>query len=119
MASAGDGTKVAPELVVSVPGQVEATAFGLSLRIEVPAVSVDPNPVPVTALLRSWKPGDRVKVNHSSRPRKVKEVLEHMKVTGTSRLNWPVLEFAGRIVWMRGIELEPEPEISVVATLLD
>jgi len=118
VASAGDGTKVAPELIVSVPGEVEATAFGLSLRIEVHAVSAGPNPVPVTALLRSWKPGDRVKVNHSSRPRKVKEVLEHMKVTGTSRLNWPVLEFAGRIVWMRGIELEPEPEISVVATPL-
>ena len=46
-----------------------------------------------TALLRSWKPGDRVRVRYSSRPRKVKEVLERMKVTDRAAplgrsLNW-------------------------------
>jgi tRNA(Ile)-lysidine synthase len=116
-ASESDSTKVAPGLTVPVPGEVRATAFGVNLRIEVQSASIAP--IPTTALLRAWKAGDRVKVNHSSRPRKVKEILEHMKVTGTSRLNWPVLEFAGQIVWMRGIELEPEPGVKVIAIPLD
>jgi tRNA(Ile)-lysidine synthase len=69
-----------------------------------------------TAKLRNWRPGDRVRLRYSGSPRKVKEVLERMRVTGSSRLVWPVLEAGGRIVWMRGVELEPEPGILVVAT---
>jgi len=49
----------------------------------------------------------------------VKQVLERLRVTGTGRELWPVLELDGRIAWMRGVELEPEPGIAVVATLLD
>jgi tRNA(Ile)-lysidine synthase len=66
------------------------------------------------AKLRNWKPGDRVQLRYSSGPRKVKEVLERLKVTGSSRAFWPVLELDGRIVWMRGVELEPVPGIRVV-----
>jgi tRNA(Ile)-lysidine synthase len=114
-----NGTKVAPELTVSVPGEVDAPVFGLRLRILVSAAPVRRNRLPEFALLRAWKAGDRVRVHHSSRVRKVKEVLEHMKVTGSSRLNWPVLEYDGRIVWMQGIELEPEGDIRIVALPLD
>jgi len=71
------------------------------------------------ALLRSWKPGDRVRVKHSNGPRKVKEVLERMKVTGSDRVGWPVLEFDSRIIWMKGIELQPEPGIEVFVTPLE
>jgi hypothetical protein len=46
----------------------------------------------------------------------VKEVLERMKVTGSDRTMWPVLEYAGRIVWMKGVEVEPEPGIGIVVT---
>jgi tRNA(Ile)-lysidine synthase len=113
--STADSTKVATQLAVCVPGEVEAPAFGLRLRIGVSAAPAGQSHLPRVALLRAWKPGDRVRVHHSSRVRKVKEVLEHMKVTGSSRLNWPVLEYDGRIVWMQGIELEPEAGILVVA----
>jgi tRNA(Ile)-lysidine synthase len=71
------------------------------------------------AKLRNWKPGDRVQLRYSSGPRKVKEVLERLKVTGSSRALWPVLELEGRIVWMRGVELEPAPGIRVVAAILE
>ena len=54
-----------------------------------------------------------VHLRYSSGPRKVKEVLERMKVTGSERAKWPVLEVAGRIVWMRGVELEPDPGIRI------
>ncbi|MGD0631499.1 MAG: tRNA lysidine(34) synthetase TilS [Terracidiphilus sp.] len=68
------------------------------------------------AVLRNWRPGDRVRLRYSGGPRKVKEVLERLRVTGSSRMRWPVLEAGGHIVWMMGVELEPEPGIRVVAT---
>ena len=58
-------------------------------------------------------------LRYSSGPRKVKEVLERLRVTGTSRALWPVLELDGRIVWMRGVELQPEPGIAIEAIFPD
>jgi hypothetical protein len=46
-------------------------------------------------------------------------VLERLRVTGTSRTLWPVLELEGRIVWMRGVELQPEPGITFEAKLFE
>ena len=57
-----------------------------------------------------------MRLRYSSGPRKVKEVLERMKVSGAERAAWPVLEYAGRIVWMKGVEVEPEPEIAIEVT---
>ncbi len=94
-----------PEYLAPVPGEIEAPAFGIRLRIKVSAPAVAGQ----SAMLRNWKPGDRVRLRYSSGPRKVKEVLERLKVTGTARTLWPVLELGERIVWMRGAELEPEP----------
>jgi tRNA(Ile)-lysidine synthase len=114
-----NSTKVALEYTVTVPGEVEAAAFSIHLRIDVTACPAPSDPSHKPALLRAWKSGDRVRVRHSSGPRKIKEVLERMKVTGSSRTAWPVLEIDGRIVWMKGIELEPEPGIEVFATPLE
>jgi tRNA(Ile)-lysidine synthase len=72
-----------------------------------------------TATLRNWRPGDRVRLRYSSGPRKVKQVLERLRVTGSGRAVWPVLEVEGRIVWMQGVELEPELGIRVTANGLD
>ena len=73
-------------------------------------------PCCMTARLRNWRPGDRVRLRHSGGLHKVKEVLERLRITGSGRALWPVLEVDGRIVWMKGVELEPEPGIGVVAT---
>jgi len=101
-----------PEYRVAVPGEVVAEALGIRLRIEAEAVGR-------TALLRNWKPGDRVRPRYTSAPRKVKEVLERLRVTGSARRIWPVLEVEGRIVWMQGVEVEPEAGIAVTAVCLD
>jgi tRNA(Ile)-lysidine synthase len=107
-----------PEYTGTIPGEIDAPGFGLRLSIHIANAAVS-SPVssaegqgigpgrPVN--LRNWKPGDRVTLRHSNGPRKVKEVLDRMRVTGSSRLLWPVLELNGRIVWMRGVELQPEP----------
>jgi tRNA(Ile)-lysidine synthase len=93
-------------------------AFGLRLRVQLSAVGQVADGGQ-TALLRNWKPGDRVLLRHSSGPRKVKEVLERLRVTGSGRALWPVLELDGRIVWMKGAELEPEQGMEIAATPLD
>jgi tRNA(Ile)-lysidine synthase len=111
-----------PEHRTAIPGEIEAPEFAVRLCIErcAPAGAVgrtqSPNgQAPQTAVLRNWKPGDRVRLRYSSGPRKVKEVLERMRVTGTERTLWPVLEVAGRIVWMRGVEVEPDSDLKISA----
>jgi tRNA(Ile)-lysidine synthase len=103
--------ELAPEYTVAIPGEVAALAFGLLLKIEVNESGKSTEAR--SATLRNWKPGDRVQLRHSSGPRKVKEVLERIKVTGSSRVLWPVLELNGRIVWMQGVEVEPESGIRI------
>jgi len=100
-----------------IPGEIVAPAFGLRLRIDLAQPSAT-HAAP-TAHLRNWRPGDRVRLRHSGGPRKVKEVLERLHVTGSSRALWPVLEVAGHIVWMKGVELEPEQGIAVTPSSLD
>lgn len=113
---AGGATEL-PEYHLAVPGEVEAPAFGLRLRIEAAGSNERGEEIgrPVLATLRNWKPGDRVRLRHSSAPRKVKEVLERMRVTGTARAVWPVLEWDGRIVWMQGVDVEPKSGLAVSA----
>ena len=117
-AGAGPKSKTAEApLGTSVPGQIDAPAFGLTLKIDLHGVK--PLSGPTTATLRNWRSGDRVRLRYSSGPRKVKEVLEQLRVTGSERAVWPVLEFDGRLIWMQGVELEPEPGLIVTARPLD
>ncbi len=100
----------AEPVVALVPGTLKG--FGVRLAVETDAAQAG------KATLRGWKPGDRVRLRYSSGPRKVKEVLERMRVTGSDRAGWPVLELGGQVVWMRGVELETEPGVRVAASLL-
>jgi tRNA(Ile)-lysidine synthase len=110
-----------------VPGELIAPELGLRLRIVVtesqpgpdsgaatafPSADSAPSGAP-QATLRPWKAGDRVRLRHSSGLRKVKEVLERLHVSGSARGDWPVLELDGRILWMQGVDVEPEPGIRV------
>ncbi len=128
----GRGTRaLSSEYTATIPGVIDAPAFGIQLRIEIRGPKArrtatdDATPNgssglrAKTAILRNWKPGDRVRLRHSAGPRKVKEVLERLRVTGSDRMLWPVLEINGKIVWMRGVELEPDPEMILLAVFAD
>jgi tRNA(Ile)-lysidine synthase len=120
--SAGGVEEAVPVYTAAIPGEIDGKAFGVWLKIELvgSAVGNESQSASVkTGELRNWRPGDRVHLRYSGGPRKVKEVLERLRVTGSSRAVWPVLEVGGRIVWMKGVELEPEQGIAVVATDLD
>jgi tRNA(Ile)-lysidine synthase len=120
ISSSGEAETV-PEYVGVIPGEIAAPAFGVLLRIAATYADGDEGSAGPgrSATLRNWRPGDRVRLRYSGGPRKVKEVLERLRVTGSSRTVWPVLDVDGRIVWMKGVELEPEPGLTIVATDLD
>ncbi|MGD0482815.1 MAG: tRNA lysidine(34) synthetase TilS [Terracidiphilus sp.] len=116
------------QYTVAIPGDLDAPEFGVRLRIALTNHEalengqevhengrVGGSVLPQTATLRNWKPGDRVRLRYSSGLRKVKEVLERKHVTGTERVLWPVLEAGGRVVWMKGVELEREPGLAITA----
>jgi tRNA(Ile)-lysidine synthase len=96
------------EFVLPVPGNVEA--FGWRFRAEGDGEA---------AVVRNWRAGDRVTLRYSSGPRKIKEVLERLKVTGTARAEWPVVAWRGQIVWMRGAELAAVAGIVVHAKKIE
>ncbi|MBS1806518.1 MAG: tRNA lysidine(34) synthetase TilS [Acidobacteria bacterium] len=96
-----------------VPCVLDAPTYGYRIRLDFLPTSSSSSGTGTTAVLRSWKPGDRVHLRYSSGPRRVKEVLERMKVTGRDRVFWPVLEVGGHIRWMRGVELEPDPDLRI------
>ncbi len=127
-----------PRYTVAIPGVIDAPEFGVRLSIELGNDRARANGAPgygheapgngpevaengrgggearpQTATLRNWKPGDRVRLRYSSGLRKVKEVLERKHVTGTERALWPVLEAGGRVIWMKGVELEHEPGLAI------
>lgn len=101
-----------------IPGVLSAPELGCRIRIDLNPQAGGRQEAERRAVLRTWKAGDRVRLRYSSGPRKVKEVLERMKVTGEERTSWPVLEIAGRIAWMRGVEVEPDSAIRIVAERL-
>jgi tRNA(Ile)-lysidine synthase len=107
----------APEYRGEIPGEIDGPAFGVRLEIKPASAEAGKNDQDGGALqaavLRNWRPGDRVRLRYSGGPRKVKEVLERMRVTGSGRGLWPVLDVGGRIVWMKGVELEPEAHLEI------
>ncbi|HVW77116.1 MAG TPA: tRNA lysidine(34) synthetase TilS [Alloacidobacterium sp.] len=99
------------EYTIPIPGEVVAEGFGFRFIASVPEIQGSPHP---PAILRVHKAGDRVKLRYSSAPKRVKEVLERMQVPPAERKNWPVLEWKGEIVWIRGVEVDSRSQLTVI-----
>ncbi|MGC1294740.1 MAG: tRNA lysidine(34) synthetase TilS [Alloacidobacterium sp.] len=99
----GAGDEKLPEYEVPVPGEVTAEAFGFRL---IAHVSGNRDLASAQAKLRVHKAGDRVHLRYSSGLKRIKEVLERLKVPPDQRRKWPVLEWQGEIVWMQDAEVE-------------
>lgn len=97
----------AAPMEVAIPGEV--AALGVRLRL-LPVTKVG-RTNPTTAMLRPPKVGDRVKIRYSRGAKPLKEIFERMQVEAEARKSWPLLEWEGRIVWIKGVEVEPETEL--------
>ena len=92
-----------PEYEFLIPGEIRAPEYGVCLRGESAAIA---HPATLRATLRPWKAGDRVTLRSSRGPKKVAAVLDRLHVVGAARRNWPVVESEGKIVWMRGVDVD-------------
>ena len=102
-----------PAYAFPIPGEIRAPEYGLCLH----GARTQDDQATASAVLRPWKAGDRVTLAHSRGPKKVAEVLDRLHVLGGARKNWPVVEWEGKIVWMRGVEVEA-PEFVFTAQFL-
>jgi tRNA(Ile)-lysidine synthase len=55
-----------------------------------------------TLRVRNWRPGDRFWPAHTKAPKKMKELLQELKVKEPERGLWPVIVCGNEIVWVRG-----------------
>jgi tRNA(Ile)-lysidine synthase len=103
--SPAKGIPPAPTYELPVPGTVEAPAFRARFIATWPEELSQPNSVtgPPCASVRAWQPGDRVELQHSRGPKKVKEILSRMQIPAEDRAAWPVVTWHGNIIWMRGV----------------
>ena len=97
-----------PELVVPVPGMLEAEEYGYRVTVS------GSLPKGATLLLRTPRAGDQVRLQHSSGVKTVKEVLERRGLSAAERRIRPVLAIGSGIVWMSGVEVEATPDLQVV-----
>lgn len=98
--------------ILAVPGTVRVpeagTWFEATLVPENRRAGYNPDQMLDPALLqqeltvRSWRAGDRYWPAHSKSPKKIKELLQERKLTGTERKLWPVVASGQEIVWVRG-----------------
>ncbi len=100
------------EYKLAVPGTIRVAEIGACFEaLLVPgsaATGYNPDQMLEPALLqkdltvRNWRAGDRYWPAHSKAPKKIKELLQERKVTGTERRLWPVVVSGQEIVWVRG-----------------
>lgn len=96
-----------PELVVPVPGVLEAAEYGYRVT------TVGRLPSGITLVLRTPQPGDQVRLPHSRGVKTVKEVLERHGLSAAQRRVCPVLAAGSSILWMSGVEVEWTPDLQV------
>src|SRR5439155_1758367 len=52
--------------------------------------------------VRNWRAGDRFWPAHTKSPKKIKELLQELHITGSERKLWPVVVQGADVVWVRG-----------------
>jgi tRNA(Ile)-lysidine synthase len=96
-----------PELVVPVPGMLEAPEYGFRV------ITAGGLPSGATLVLRTPRAGDEVRLPHSRGVKTVKEVLERRGLSAAERSACPVLAVGNGILWMGDVEVEWTPGLQV------
>jgi tRNA(Ile)-lysidine synthase len=105
------------EYELSIPARVRVYETGstIELRRTVAGVGLghdaaynaehllDAESLPGRLRVRNWRPGDRFWPAHTKSPKKIKELLQELRVAQPERRLWPVVVSGDEIVWMRGL----------------
>lgn len=103
------------EYKLAVPGAVPIPELATTLKAKLVIAAGESNgynpaqrdSLPASVTVRNWRAGDRVRLMHSKRDKKVKEILQSQQVKGPVRKLWPVIEASGALVWIRGSQVAP------------
>jgi tRNA(Ile)-lysidine synthase len=60
-----------------------------------------------TLRVRNWHEGDRFRQAHSASEKKVKDLLQEMKVPRELRRSWPVVSSGEKVIWVKGTRALP------------
>lgn len=101
------------EYVLPVPGRVKVSETGTSFEaILISATDedryngsylFDRARLGNELRVRNWRAGDRFWPAHTKSPKKLKELLQKLRVSGAERKFWPVVAGESEIVWVRGL----------------
>jgi tRNA(Ile)-lysidine synthase len=95
-----------PERELPIPGELADEAWEIHLEAVLTGAAAGPF---ASAKVRSPQPGDRVHLRYTRGARPLKDVFERLRIDPAQRKRWPLVEWEGRIVWMKDAELEPDP----------
>jgi len=100
------------EYELTIPGRIQVYEAGASIEVRRvpdgtqagynPDHLLDAEAVPRPLRVRNWRPGDRFWPAHTKSPKKIKELLQELRLDYLVRKAWPVIEGGDEIVWMRG-----------------
>lgn len=96
-----------PDIEMPVPGVLAAKQYGFRV------ITDGGLPTGETLVLRTPRPGDRVRLTHSRGVKTVKEVLERQGLSAAERNAWPVLAMGSSILWMKGVDVEWTPGLQI------
>jgi tRNA(Ile)-lysidine synthase len=102
------------EYELPVPGRVRVPEADIILQAVVldhPQISgeyrsehlIDPSAMTGRLMVRPWRAGERFWPAHTREPKKIKELLQNMNITGTDKKTWPVAASGDEVVWVKGL----------------
>lgn len=98
------------EYCLRVPGRIKVPETGTWFEAELVSSRGGYNPdhlLDSTMLgkelrVRNWRAGDRFWPAHTKSPKKIKELLQELHITGSERKLWPIVVQGADVVWVRG-----------------
>jgi tRNA(Ile)-lysidine synthase len=106
------GTKALAEYsyAITVPGQVELNQAGVVIEAlfvstgenaQTQGSVLRPEVAEKELLIRNWRAGDRFWPAHTKEPKKLKELLQDLHISGEEKRLWPVISAGDEVIWVR------------------
>lgn len=103
------------EYSLAVPGSVSIKEAGLVIVMDDAGADCQSRLAAEIARLplvvRNWHAGDRFRPPHTSKPKKIKEILQKLHLTEAERKMWPVISAGADVVWVHkfGVRQDFQP----------